>query len=52
MDIDWVNNGHASESKCTYFYFMAGENRKYVNHEIFINLKLLYRQKQSVENVP
>ena len=34
MDVDWVNNGHASESKCTYFYFMAGVNRKYVNHEI------------------
>ena len=28
-----VNNEHASESKCT--YFMAGEKRKYVNHEIY-----------------
>ena len=27
-----VNNEHVSESKCT--YFMAGEKRKYVNHEI------------------
>ena len=48
-------NKHASESKCT--YFMAGEKRKYVNHEIYyhgidINLELLYRWKQSVENVP
>ena len=49
-----VNNEHASESK--YSYFMAGEKRKYVNHEIqyeiYINLELLYRRKQSVENVP
>ena len=45
-----VNNRHASKSKCT--YFMAGEKRKYVNHEIYINLELLYRWKQSVENVP
>ena len=27
-----VNNEHASESKCT--YFLEGEKRKYVNHEI------------------
>ena len=27
-----VNNEHAFESKCT--YFMAGEKRKYVSHEI------------------
>ena len=45
-----VNNRHGSKSKCT--YFMAGEKRKYVNHEIYINLELLYRWKQSVENVP
>ena len=49
-----VNNEHASESKCT--YFMAGEKRKYENHEIYheidINLDLLYIWKQSVENVP
>ena len=41
-----VNNGHASESKCT--YFMAGEKRKYVNretYEIYINLELLYKGK-------
>ena len=48
-----VNNRHVSESKCT--YFMAGEKRKFVIHEIYekyISLELLYRLKQSVKNVP
>ena len=48
-----MNNEHASESKCT--YFMAGEQRKWVNYEIYheidINLELLYRWKQPVKNV-
>ena len=48
-----VNNRHVSEGKCT--YFMAGEKRKFVIHEIYekyISLELLYRRKQSVKNVP
>ena len=53
-----VNNGHASESKCT--YFMAREisrKRKYINnetqyHEIYISRELLYIQKQPVKDAP
>ena len=32
-----INNEHASESK--YTYFMAGEKRQYVNHEV--NMKYI-----------
>ena len=53
-----INNGHASESKCT--YFMAREisrKRKYINnetqyHEIYISHELLYSQKQPVKDAP
>ena len=41
-----VNNRHASKSKCT--YFMAGEKRKYVNHEIYISILSYYTDGSSL----
>ena len=51
-----VNNGHASQSKCTYFIAREiSRKRKYINneiYEIYISQKLLSSQKQPVKDIP